>query len=286
MIVKCKNCGVSYNFEENLLTKEGAWLRCTNCHFVFFLPAAYQEEESTSEQNVPLVTEPISEQSPLSGSPAEISEKKAVKRFVFRFLAWFSAFVLFIALLFSAFVFFPKQIAKVDRKIRTKISSIISQYRAKSMEPTVAPQPKTTIEHPVLLPTSELRKIGVIINKPTLMENTKMGNIVVQSGRIINRSEKALKNVVVEGRLISPNGKLIKRTFAVCGNTLTPEMIREDTCESVTTSLLDKNKGVSVMDSKELPFLLVFCDLTDIRKETAAHFNSDVMVVEAQILAK
>ena len=46
MIIQCRKCGAKFRFDENLVTKDGVWVRCSLCRHVFHQDSPRKEEEA------------------------------------------------------------------------------------------------------------------------------------------------------------------------------------------------------------------------------------------------
>lgn len=46
MIIQCRKCGAKFRFDENLITKDGVWVRCSLCRHVFHQDSPRKEEEA------------------------------------------------------------------------------------------------------------------------------------------------------------------------------------------------------------------------------------------------
>jgi predicted Zn finger-like uncharacterized protein len=47
MIIRCRKCETSFRFDDQLMTGEGLWVRCSRCQDVFFQDNPYREEQTS-----------------------------------------------------------------------------------------------------------------------------------------------------------------------------------------------------------------------------------------------
>ncbi|MCF8054005.1 MAG: hypothetical protein K9K75_02140, partial [Deltaproteobacteria bacterium] len=80
-----------------------------------------------------------------------------------------------------------------------------------------------------ILPSEELRKISVVMGDPLVFVDALYRNVVVQKGKVINRTGYKLQAVRVEGMLYDEEAEIIKKNFSIAGNEVDIATIRSNT---------------------------------------------------------
>ncbi|MBF0200533.1 MAG: zinc-ribbon domain-containing protein [Desulfamplus sp.] len=97
------------------------------------------------------------------------------------------------------------------------------------------------------------------------IDNSSSGTLFVIRGEVINHSAVACKNVIVESVLLSKDQKELKRTSALCGNTVSDTQLKTLDIKAMTEQL--NKRGASstftVNPSQTISFVTVFSNFPE-----------------------
>ena len=110
-------------------------------------------------------------------------------------------------------------------------------------------------------------KITALDVNGKFVDNTKIGNLFVITGKIKNKYPKARSFIKVTGRLYTKEKTLAKSATVYCGNTISdPELTSLDINEinKMLSNKLGTNKtNVNIKPGKQLPFMIIFTNIPD-----------------------
>jgi len=300
MIIKCKKCNSGFNFNENLLKKEGSTVRCSVCRNVFKvfppepdifeMPRDEEFSNTAMEETVALDSPPVlddieqdsnkkdngySFDKAFEDAIEEVSEDEAFNEFDDEQIAYQDEDD---ELLDEESGRSSLRIHETKKKGRSKIllislltillfiiAALVIFFFAPGILPgsfnSIKPVTKETIDDSG---TKRLNFEGV---NGSFTKSEKSGQIYIIKGSVINNDQKNRSYILLKGAILDGAGKVIKQETAYAGNTFTDYQLMQMPLEDMKNSLKNRNgtdnADVDIKPGSSVPFMIIFSDLPD-----------------------
>ena len=268
MIIQCEKCSTRFRFDDELMEKEGVWLRCGHCKHEFFqknpslkegdiLKRSDDSPKTSQERGLDTITSSNSSAERKDKS-ADVSEKSATrektavshsqggsgKKIIKIFLKIFLFFILiciFVAVCLLSYM---------------KISGIEIQDIASTvpyMDKIIA------TEDPSVL---KLTQIKIAHLKQQYVKNWTLGDVLVVEGTAWNSTSFPVARIMVTATLCDANGIELARKEAFAGNILTSvelATLPEEAMERELALIHGRDASNDRIESHgNIPFMIVF----------------------------
>lgn len=263
MVIQCEVCQTQYQIDDKKIGEKGVKVKCFNCKNIFkVMPKSpepqwieppfveegmaqpFEEEieekilwEKPPEERVQ--TEEISEEEPLFGME-EAEEILKLRREAEP--SRIPSLPLILSLIFT-------------------LLFLVSFYYRKEFQGFL----KARLEN-LISPKLEFSDI-----KGYVIENVKMGKLIVIKGIITNVSKKSEGSIKVKANLYSPRGRRIKEKFTYAGNVLPERELRFLSVKEIEAELM-KGSSSGMRPGQHLQFMVVFPPM----EEKVEEFNVEV----------
>lgn len=250
MIITCPKCETAFSLPDDLY-RPGKKARCSQCSFVFQMPA----EENAEEHD-----------EPIHASYAFTSEGKSsgTSKRTFLFLGLAGALVL--VLLYGAYLIYS--------------SYTPSRPIADAMPPVADATPAPVTDSPQRKAEQLINSISLDDIRQFLVDNVEIGRLMVIQGFAVNNGDTLKDYIRVEARILDEDNNVLLRAQQVCGVPLTlfqlqtlSEKDLEETLNNRTTILVN---NTNVPQEGKVPFVVVFPNPPDIMR------TFEVQVVDVQ----
>jgi predicted Zn finger-like uncharacterized protein len=266
LVITCESCGAKFRLNSDKLDKPRNKVRCSHCKSVFLIEQPEEEElihiEISEEENDfdsgvdsevgrrvdrRVAEEEEEEADALMAQRSRARGRSSGNKFLVGGIVGVSLLVI-IGLFF--FLGNRASIFKVQK-------------------PPVGP------DKPVVTIAENL--------KAFYLENTHAGEVLVIEGEVLNKSDKPVSFVMVEGKLFNRKDSVVLTQRCYAGNPLSRKEIIHLKLSELQEKMLNREgaklKNVRIPPSGEVPFLLVFHDLPEISSLS----NYSVNVVSSQL---
>ncbi len=250
MIITCPRCETSFSLPEELY-KPGKKARCSNCGFIFPMPAQGRAQPSG---------EPAQNSAAIPSIEAKAPALKKKRPYLFALLA----IPLLALLAYGAYL--------MTNSFSSFPFSGPGQKSGTSSEPAQTVEGKKPPADPVkeAQQTEQERLINSITLEEIrqfLVDNSEMGKLMVIQGFAVNKGEKNRDYISVEVRILDSENKVLASAQQICGvpltlfqlQTLSEKDLRE-TLANRTTILVN---NTNVPPGGKVPFVVVFPNPTD-----------------------
>ena len=260
MIIQCEKCSTRFRFDDELMEKEGVWVRCGQCKHEFFqknpssqsgtaLRQSNDSPQKTQEREAGASASPASsgrEDTPTKGAADEKksarqdeSGRKTTKTFLKILVLFTLTWLLVVAGLWSYM-----QVSGI------KIQDLIS--KVPYLDKIIA------AEDPSVLKLTQIR----IDNLKQRYVKTWMGDVLVVEGIAWNSAPFPVARIMVVATLYDANGMELARKEAFAGNILTPLELETFPEEAIERELsLSHGRDTSndrIESHGRIPFMIVF----------------------------
>jgi len=233
MIIQCRTCGTKYRFDEALIEKEGAWVRCSKCRTVFF-----QENPSGASGAVPgpEIKAVTHEKRLEAAGPGKTGGRPAAKIIL-------AAAVLLLIAVVTFFWLMPE----TGRRVLESLPGWSIVADALGVEKS-----KRGAEG----------GIDLLDVREHFMNNWLMGDMMVIRGSVLNRYSHPVAKIRVRARLMDAQGRSVGEAESYCGNVYSNDdlakMTKKEILEKVSAPAGRNIPGPGVAPSGKVPFVLVF----------------------------
>lgn len=296
MIIQCRKCGAKFRFDENLITKDGVWVRCSLCRHVFHQDSPRKEEEAPiqreaerprdiapakekGDQDIVKAAEmPSARDDIRPEGKGEEDLEFAVKEF--EYLGDFSQEK-------SNEEVMEKAVAPEGGKGREKSPAakffawffllLIAFLLTGGIYLWIFPQSGQQVLQYLSPYCPVIEKIWgreAVSREPIpgqvkiqdvrqhFVNNWLMGNIRVVEGTAVNTTKYSLTRIQIRGRLYDVENRVLAEQVSFCGNLLTDAELATFTEEEIQRKLaLPQGSNVSndrVIPDGLIPFMIVF----------------------------
>ncbi len=256
MIVTCESCGTKFKVDTSKITKKRARVRCSKCKQVFTIEIEKDEKALEREGEKVIVLDDSMEENIARISPREFEEdveEKALED-VRRSRRTYDrtekkpslsrtklGLLLIPAIIIVVALFFYYWGANIGKKVESKDKKVTSS------KPLVS-----------ILPQSEAYFI----------ENAQAGHMLVVQGEVINNSSFPVSFVLLEGKLISTNGKVVLNQRFYAGNIMSKEELAQLPVDKIQSKMMvregDNLSNVHIKPGSKVPFMVVFYNMPPI----------------------
>jgi predicted Zn finger-like uncharacterized protein len=257
MEITCPECRTRYRVDEEKISSESVKLRCSRCGFVF---APRPEEQASEPEPAPEEAEPGAEEQHQEEAEAEdsfyeeiigsaepgynLEQKVALKR---PGPVWILALLLLVALAAGAYALYPTWMRWIP---------FLDAGQSQQTLPQKEEAPRSAIKN------IELRDVSQY-----MVQNEKIGRLLVIEGKAVNESSAPKKMIKVEAKLFGAKGEVIESKSFLCGNTVSlfqlQVMDRDELLSALTskTGVLTNNNNVGPGEAVE--FMTAFTQPPD-----------------------
>ena len=259
MIIQCEKCSTRFRFDDELMEKEGIWVRCGQCKHEFFqenpslkdgailgqpddFPERSQEHEGDT-YHFPDWSEGVSAGDAIHEEKSVHSNRsggKFIKTFL-KILLLFALTCIFAAVCFWSYM----QVSGV--KIRDIASTV--PYLDKII----------AADDPSVL---KLTQIKIVHLKQRYVKNWILGDVLVVEGAAWNSASFPVARIMVVATLCDANGMELARKESFAGNILTPVELATLPEEALERELsLSHGRDTSndrIESHGRIPFMIVF----------------------------
>lgn len=234
MIITCPKCNTKYRFKEELLKPEGTKLKCSKCKHIFTF---YPEKEKDSKESVNEKKQAKAEEKiKLSLEEPTIDKKssKNIKNIII-------ALVVIILISGTVGYFYPL----ISKKI-----PFLSHKKGLKQISTNA----TKIE--------SVKKIDLKDIKQYVVDNERIGKILVIEGRAVNRFDKPKELIKIKATLYDSKGTPLAQKTILCGNKLSLFQLQSWTKDHLEKELNSKvgvlMKNTNLQPGMGVDFMVLF----------------------------
>jgi len=259
MIIQCEKCATKFRFDDELMKKEGVWVRCGRCKHEFFQKdPSFQETgasdtsdpSNSSGENVSMIHEIGARETKGAFKEDVTPEEKPVRKtrsgrkFIKSFMKIFLVLVLTCALA-AACLWSYMQISGV------KFNDIVSTvpYLDKILDAEDSSALKLT-------------QIKIADLKQQYVQNWILGDVLVVEGNAWNSAPFPVARIMVVATLYDANDVELARKEAFAGNILTPVELATLPEEAIERELsLSHGRDTSndrIESHGSIPFMVVF----------------------------
>ncbi|KIX11514.1 zinc-ribbon domain-containing protein [Dethiosulfatarculus sandiegensis] len=273
MIVQCANCNTKFNLDETKIGSEGAWVRCSKCNEVFQVNAP-EAEPKASEETIALDLG-LNGQSPdeeeydldlgMGGDPEP--QGSGVGKF-FKIFFWTLATILILAMLFVGGLVALDRLALapgfVDQcRNLPGISVLLSPGGTQSGSVAAGGQ-ETNMD---------LKSV-----RGFFRINQRSGKLFIIQGVIQNNHPEDRTDILVMGKLLNAEQKVLREAVIYAGPVFTPEELKNLSIKDMQVRLgspegSDGSKYV-VPGKGTIPFMIVFANLPPTVQEYITEIKS------------
>ncbi len=259
MIITCPQCETSFAISDEVY-KPGRKARCSHCSFVFPMPPMQTEEPEADESyDDPLASTPdafsdapAAENQPLSSSPAPkkgllaklLGQKPYIKGLVLACCC--------MGLVGGGFMLYKGFIASSAAQKQTVSEAEVKARREMRMKEAGA-----RVEQ-----DKAVSSITLLDVRQTVIENEKIGALVVIEGTARNDFAEPRSLITVEARLLNKEGIVLARSEQDCGISLNLTQLQVLTKAELLTALNNKiaifATNTNVQPRQTVPFIIVF----------------------------
>ncbi len=254
MIITCPQCNTRYRLADHLLKEHGGTVRCSRCGHVFHAPPPAADTQPSGDE-APLPTE-AEERSRASLRQSTLRPR----RFLLLLLLLLLMLVVLLVVLFaSGNVSFPQLKSRLP-------------FFGEGSQPS-------SLSRKTGAPLNDLSQITFTDVRQYLVDNEKIGRLLVIEGKAVNESPVPVEMIKIQSEIFADNGTTLQRKSFYCGNTLSLFQLQVlDQAEM--ESALQSKVGVLTNNSnlgpeQEAPFMTVFFN----PPESMAEFS--LKVIEA-----
>jgi predicted Zn finger-like uncharacterized protein len=261
MLITCPECRTKYRVDEEKISSETVKLRCSRCGFVFTArpeeepapePEAATEEDQASTEAGPSEQQEEAEAEDSfyeeiigSAEPGyNLEQKVALKK---PGLLWILTILLVVALGAGAYVLYPAWMHWIP-------------FLDAGQSQQTVPQKEETSRSAIK--NIELRDVSQY-----MVQNEKIGRLLVIEGKAVNESSAPKKMIKVEANLFGSKGEIIESKSFLCGNTVSlfqlQVMDRQELLSALTskTGVVTNNNNVGPGEAVE--FMTAFIQPPD-----------------------
>ncbi len=245
MIITCPQCNTRYRLDDHLLKEHGGTVRCSRCGHVFDAPPPAAD------------THPSGAEASLSTEAEERS--RAPLRQPTRRPRRLLLLLLLIVLLAAGYWSFPQLKSRLP-------------FFGEGSQPS-------SLSRKTGAPLNDLSQITFTDVRQYLVDNEKIGRLLVIEGKAVNESPVPVEMIKIQSAIFAENGNALQRKSFYCGNTLSLfqlQVLDQAEMESVLESkvgILTNNSNLG--PEQEVPFMTVFFN----PPESMAEFS--LKVIEA-----
>lgn len=252
MIIQCPQCQTKYTIDDSKVRPGVSKVRCSRCSHEFVASA---EEVSAGQGEATEASAaaqgPSSSESELfqefdeSAAGEEPAEGKAPRKRIGALFLWFSILLLLAAIAVSAYLAFPQLRQLVPFSIGSVEQAQQEGLRQKQASPA-----------------GSVEDIALMDVRQYMVQNEKIGRILVIEGTAINQSETAKKMIKLKAVLYDEQGEPLREKEFLCGNTVSLFQLQV-LSQSELESALGSKVGVLTNNSnlgpdQEVEFMTVF----------------------------
>lgn len=257
MLITCPECRTKYRVDEEKISSETVKLRCSRCGFVF---TARPEEPASEPEAAPEEAKAGTEEQQQEEAEAEdsfyeeiigsaepgynLEQKVALKK---PGPVWILALLLLVALGAGAYALYPAWMHWIP---------FLDAGQSQQTLPQKEEAPRSAIKN------IELRDVSQY-----MVQNEKIGRLLVIEGKAVNESSAPKKMIKVEAKLFGSKGEVIESKSFLCGNTVSlfqlQVMDRDELLSALTskTGVLTNNNNVGPGEAVE--FMTAFVQPPD-----------------------
>ena len=234
MLITCPECRTKYRVDEEKISSEKVKLRCSRCGFVFTArpegedakpeapePGASREREAgTAEQQKQEAESEDSFYEEIIGSAQpgyNLEQKVGLKR---PGPVWILVLTLVVALGVAAYALYPTWMQWIPFLDAGQTSQTLPQKEASSR---------------AAIKNIELRDVSQY-----MVQNDKIGRLLVIEGKAVNESSSAKKMIKVQANLYDSKGESIESKEFLCGNTVSLFQLQVMEQEELLSALSSK----------------------------------------------
>jgi predicted Zn finger-like uncharacterized protein len=301
MIVKCEKCQSEFNFNENLLKKDGSMVRCSVCKNTFKVFPQSKEpsiEPGDDEFSNSAMEETVALDLPPELEDLEMDTVKEGKEYSFD----------------KAFEEAMEEVSKdedivsSDDELEERLSESGDEEDEEDMEPEDKPEKKGKSKillivlscifflvvvflvifflFPSVIPDSiysrhqetkqetkstasepgsvQLNFMGV---KPAFSKSEKAGDLFLIKGVVINNDSKSRSHILLKGGILDKEGKLVREEIGYAGNNFSDDQLKQLSREEIKAAMQNRsgmnNSNVEVKPGATLNFMIIFMDLPE-----------------------
>lgn len=263
MIVTCESCGTKFRIDPSRVKKDTVKVRCSKCNYVFTISLRASEEEQKRSEKVIVLDDSFEEDvekvaGKFTSSPTTSHEDQQEDQVMDEASEDYSREA------------YKKKEVTSRKSPPLAISKIVAvgvagliiagffgyKYHKRSFQPAS---------------TSQIETVTVKINPQTqafFIENVQVGQILVVQGEVVNQSSSNVSFILLEGKVIGTNGKLLLSQRFYAGNTMTKEELAQLTIDKIQERMMRREgnslSNVRVKPNDKVPFMVVFYNLPPI----------------------
>lgn len=264
MIVTCESCGTKFRIDPSRVKKDTVKVRCSKCSYIFTISLRTSEEEPKKSEKVIVLDDSFEEDvEKVAGRFTTSSETSHEEQKEDQVMDEVSEDYSGEAYKKKATTPRKSPPLAISKIVAVGVAVLIiigfigyKYYSKRSFQPAPAPQSET---------------VTVKINPQTqafFIENIQVGQILVVQGEVINNSSSSVSFILLEGKVIGTNGKLLLSQRFYAGNTMTKEELAQLTIDKIQERMMRREgnslSNVKVKPGDKVPFMVVFYNLPPI----------------------
>jgi predicted Zn finger-like uncharacterized protein len=247
MIIRCGKCGTKYRFDEALIDREGAWVRCSRCRDVFFqknpsgtgeIRAGTEPEEESAKDMRTGALQEEGQESPLEETGTEKESRLSTPKKVLAVVA-----VLLVVAIGLFFWFLPQTGKRMLESVPgwTAVADSLGIEKSKR---------------------AAEGGIDFLDVRETFIKNWLIGDIMVIHGTAVNRYSHPASRIRIKAKLLDAQGRFVAETESYCGNFFSDDdlamMTKKEIAEKVAAPPGRDIPSSGVAPAGKVPFVLVF----------------------------
>ena len=269
MQITCPKCQTKFKLEDSLIPPEGGWVRCSRCQDIFMVekPApeldVYPPPLDTPRPDDPGLSAgmnngPMADFGLFEDDTAPAKPRRKGFRLIF--------------LLFVILIILPA----------IALGAIIALDRLHLKPELIAPLRDLPVLNMILSKSSApVGSLSLNNVRSYYRENQHVGRICVIQGEVLNLSEQAQVNVLVQGRVYDIHNNPARQAVIYAGPVFTPDQLRELSLTDIQAHLSqpqDASGNLYELPARgTLPFMIVLANLPD----NISDYTADVVGWEA-----
>lgn len=284
MIVKCPSCEKQFRLDDDKISPEGTWVRCSACGDVFQVfpegqapppePEDLDEEEYTFDlgggDSDDGYSASLDDEGDELDLDAELGGGGKGRGGAFKVLFWLVALlIILLALGLGGLLVMDRMGWGVTYTEQARQLPVVGPLVGQLLGQ--APPPAG--DHPLAEPGEfELSKV-----RGYFRVNEHQGQLFVIQGKVNNNGQKVRTDVLVRGRLQDAQMNVLRQAVVYAGPVFTPEELRQLTIKEMQARLgmptAPDGSGYVVAPGSALPFMVVFADVPD----NVSEFTAEVL---------